>query len=83
MGNSTIIELNHDQWMDIFESEETQKQFLSQIREQFSAFRYNRQYILGGKVIAGFHRSGKIYKDWTNFKKKLDKHYEGVPKLRV
>lgn len=69
MGNTTIIELNHDEWHDIFESETSQRIFLTQIQEQFHHYKHSGKKILGGRVIAGFHRSGKINDKWCNFKK--------------
>lgn len=68
MGNTTIIELNHDQASDIFYNDISEKHFLQQIRNQLSAFEYNGKDILGGKVIVGFHRSGRIYDMWISFK---------------
>lgn len=70
MGNTTVIELNHDRWDEIFHSEETEKEFLNQIRRQYSAFEFSGKQILGGEVICGFHRSGIIYEAWMKFKKR-------------
>ena len=72
MGNTTIIELNHDRWDEIFHSEETKKEFLSQLERQFSAFEFSGNQILGGKVLAGFHRSGFVYDKWIAFKKRME-----------
>jgi hypothetical protein len=57
--------------MDIFENKKSEQMFLQQLREQFAAFRHNGQRILGGRVIAGFHRSGPIYDKWIEFKEKM------------
>lgn len=73
MGNTTIIELNHDQANEIFYNDITEKEFLRQIRTQLSSFEYNGKEILGGKVIWGFHRSGFIYDLWEKFKDTLGK----------
>ena len=70
MGNTTIIELNHDQAEEIFRDENSQKIFLEQIREQLSCFGRNGKFIQGGRVVAGFHRSGNIYNAWSKFKDK-------------
>ena len=72
MGNTTIIELNHDKVEEIFQDEETQKIFLNQIYQQLATFEHSRQKIQGGKVLAGFHRSGTIYNKWIKFKKKMN-----------
>ena len=71
MGNTTIIELNHDRWDEIFHSEETQKEFLYQLHRQLSAFEFSGKNILGGKVLDGFHRSGFVYDKWIAFKKRM------------
>jgi hypothetical protein len=73
MGNTTIIELNHDQWAEIFQDDGSQQEFLRQIREQLACMSYNGKDIVGGKVIAGFHRSGKIYDLWMKFKERASK----------
>jgi hypothetical protein len=74
MGNTTIIELNHDLSQEIFYNDITEKRFLEQIRRQLSAFEYNGKDILGGKVIWGFHRSGFVYDLWEKFKESLRKY---------
>lgn len=71
MGNTTIIELNHDRHNEIFKSEKTKNEFLEQIREQLSSYKYNGESIRGGRVILGFHRSGIIEDRWSLFKEWL------------
>ena len=71
MGNTTIIELNHDQANEIFQSEVTKLTFLMEIEAQLKAFEYSGREILGGKVLAGFHRSGSVYDKWIKFKFKM------------
>lgn len=71
MGNTTVIELDHDRWNEIFESEESKKYFLFQLERQFAAFEQNGCQILGGKVLDGFHRSGIHYENWMKCKKKM------------
>jgi hypothetical protein len=71
MGNTTLIELDHDRWNEIFESEESKQYFLFQLERQFSAFEMNGKDILGGKVLEGFHRSGIHYKNWMKCKEKM------------
>lgn len=68
MGNTTIIELNHDLSNEILDNKD---EFLLQIADQLSHFAHNGKAILGGKIIAGFHRSGKIYEKWEKFKASL------------
>lgn len=69
MGNTTIIELNHDRWNEISENKE---EFILQILNQIHCMNLTGKDIHGGKVIAGFHRSGKVYAKWTKFKKGLN-----------
>lgn len=57
--------------MEIFTNEKTEQMFLNQIREQLSAFEFSGKDIRGGKVLAGFHRSGSTYEKWIKFKKKM------------
>jgi hypothetical protein len=71
MGNTTIIELNHDRVDEIFHNEATQSIFLNQIKTQLSTFEYSGSEILGGKVLAGFHKSSVINDKWTRFKKRM------------
>jgi hypothetical protein len=68
MGNTTIIELNHDQ---VAEIKDHPQEFVQQILDQLGSFEYSGKEILGGKVIAGFHRSGHIYDMWEKFKQRL------------
>lgn len=71
MGNTTIIELNHDRWDEIDKNREN---FVRQILQQLSTAEYTGQDILGGKVIAFFNRypENRIYRSWENFKKKWE-----------
>ncbi|MCK9542082.1 MAG: hypothetical protein M0R03_08640 [Novosphingobium sp.] len=71
MGNTSIIEINHDQCTEITDNPQ---KFVDQIIEQMSFFKHNGKRILGGKVIAGFHRSGKINDLWCKFKKIIIKY---------
>lgn len=68
MGNTSIIEINHDQCHEI---NDNPLKFAEQIKEQMSFYKHSGRRILGGKVIAGFHRSGKINNMWCDFKKKF------------
>lgn len=68
MGNSTIIEFNHDRWDEIFSTEETQKEFLQQLREQFACAKHTGKSIKGGYVVAFFNRYDKINDVWCKFK---------------
>ena len=63
MGNTTVIELDHDLSHEIKKNPE---EFVKQILMQLQHFAYSSDMymytkddnrILGGKVIAGFHRS--------------------------
>ncbi len=67
MGNTTIIELNHDQASEIESSPDT---FVRMLLEQMSAAEHTGHHIPGGKIIAFFHRSGDIDKAWEKFKRK-------------
>ncbi len=66
MGNTTIIELDHDRTYEIQESPDT---FLRAIREQCASFEHTGQRIPGGRIIAGFHRSGPMNDAWNKFVK--------------
>lgn len=67
MGNTTIIELNHDQAHEI---EEHKELFLDQIRRQLSANEFEGKRIEGGRVVCFFHRhDSPIERAWTKFKK--------------
>lgn len=72
MGNTTIIELDHDQADEI---EKNPKGFVRIILEQLSAAEHTGHYIPGGKIIAFFHRSGDIDKAWEKFKQKWGQMY--------
>ena len=68
MGNTTIVELDHDRFEEI---EKNKLGFAEQILEQLRAGTYDKKEILGGEIVTWFHRSGKIYVRWVNFKKRL------------
>jgi len=67
MGNTTIIELNHDLWNAI---QENPDRFISEILEELGSGNGRKKPIVGGYIIMGFHRSGTIYQAWEKFKKK-------------
>ena len=68
MGNTTIIELNHDLASEI---ENNQKKFLEQVIDQLRSFKFKGKLIQGGKVVTAWNRGdSKIDKDWSKFKKK-------------
>ncbi len=67
MGNSTIIEINHDQAHEI---EEDRIRFAEVVLMQCRAAEYTGQRIPGGRIIAFFHRSGPVYDAWIDFKHK-------------
>lgn len=69
MGNTTIIELNHDLADEI---EKNKDLFVQQILEQLRAGCDFQQSIEGGKIIAFFPRynENKKYCAWERFKKK-------------
>ena len=64
MGNTTIIELNHDYAHEI---ESNPEEFIRVIMEQLSAAEHTGDRIPGGRVIAFFHRSGPIETAWNRF----------------
>ncbi len=67
MGNTTVIELNHDRAKEIDDHPE---RFMKQIKEQLNCAEHTGQYIVGGRIIAFFHRSGPIEQAWEKWKKK-------------
>ena len=69
MGNTTIIELNHDQYEEI---EKNKDIFVEHILEQLKAGHDYQYDILGGRVIAFFPRydDNKKYRAWERFKQK-------------
>lgn len=71
MGNSTIIELNHDRWGEIYKDEESKQAFLNQIREQFQSFKHDKKDILGGEVILSCSRYDKRYDKFCKFVKEI------------
>ena len=78
MGNSTIIELNHDRWDEIYRDEESQKEFLEQIRQQLQYGEIaNKKELRGGRVVLFCHREDKRYDKFLDFKKSIDKQFSG------
>lgn len=70
MGNTTIIELDHDRTQEIRENPEG---FVGQILEQLQSSKWTGREILGGRVIAFFPRWGySIEKAWNRWKKKWE-----------
>jgi len=67
MGNTTIIEIDHDQTHEI---EENKEGFVEVVLMQCRAAEYTGQHIPGGRIVAFFHRSGPIEEAWNNFKRK-------------
>lgn len=69
MGNTTLIELNHDL---IDEIEKNKDLFVNQILEQLRAGCDFQQNIEGGKIVAFFPRynENKKYRAWGRFKAK-------------
>lgn len=72
MGNTTIIELNHDQFDEI---EKNKDLFVEQILEQLRVGVDFQQDIEGGKIIAFFPRyaDNRKYCAWERFKAKWSK----------
>ena len=72
MGNTTIIELNHDQTDEI---EKNKEGFVNQILIQLRQGHDARQFIEGGFVVAFFPRysDNKKYKAWERWKNKWGK----------
>lgn len=69
MGNTTIIELNHDLYYEI---EKNKDLFVKQILEQLRVGNDFQQDIEGGKIVAFFPRynNNRKYLAWERFKKK-------------
>jgi len=67
MGNTTIIELDHDRAYEIIDSPD---EFVRAISEQLSSAKHTGNRIPGGRVIRFFHRSGVIEDAWNKFKQK-------------
>ncbi len=65
MGNTTIIEINHDQTQEI---ENDKEAFVGCVLEQCRAATHTGRRIPGGRIIVFFHRSGLIDKAWEAFK---------------
>ena len=84
MGNTTIIEINHDRCGEI---EDNPEEFVQAIKEQMGCFKYSNMTekrgewhdgrIPGGYVIAGFHRSDNTTdRLWEKFKSALRTYYQ-------
>ena len=73
MGNTTIIELNHDFFMDI---EKDKVGFADKILAHLGHGNWNEmpKRIPGGQIVCSFHRSpGHHHDQWYKFKDKLEK----------
>ena len=69
MGNTTVIELNHDQAQEIIGDPTV---FITQIDRQLSANEFEGKHIVGGRVICMFHRSDSaVYRAWNRFVKRF------------
>ena len=65
MGNTTIIELNHDQYSEI---EDHPELFVEQILEQLRTMNNDGKYIQGGSIVCSFNRSGgTLDREWQKF----------------
>ena len=74
MGNTTVIELNHDLTREI---EDNPDLFVQQILNQLRAGYYDDKNILGGTVICCFNRNGYFPdNEWEEFKTKIRKSRE-------
>jgi len=91
MGNTTIIEINHDRWGEI---QDDKVAFADAVIAQCSSMEHSRKVektgkiwdgsIPGGQVIAGFHRSkGRVYDAWEAFKTKLIGIYQDQLSQRI
>lgn len=67
MGNTTIIEIDHDRAYEIDDNQDT---FIRCVLEQCSTADHTGERLPGGRFVAFFHRSGEIEKAWNDFKKK-------------
>ena len=77
MGNSTVIEFNHDTMHEIFKSDESKLAFLKQLESQMNYGHPNYSWredtsVIGGRVIFFSHRDDKPYKLFQDFKFKLN-----------
>lgn len=71
MGNTTIIELNHDLAGEI---EKNPDDFVYFVLEQLRQGSWTGKSILGGKVIAFFHRGDTTEDElWEEFKEDMRK----------
>ena len=68
MGNTTIIEIDHDRTHEI---EDDKDKFIECVLEQCRAATYTGKRIPGGRIAAFFHRSGPMEKAWNDYTKKL------------
>ncbi len=67
MGNTTIIEIDHDLTHEI---EDDREAFVNCIILQCANAMHTGKRIPGGRIVAFFHRSGPILTAWEKFKKK-------------
>ncbi len=69
MGNTTIVELNHDLCSDI---EDNRDIFIEEILNQLRGNDHEGKFIKGGRVVVFFHRSDSpVYRAWNEFKEKF------------
>ena len=66
MGNTTILEINHDQYEEI---ENNKEEFVDSILDHLRYIN-SPKLIPGGKIVVVFHRSGKLYSSWIKWKKR-------------
>lgn len=75
MGNTTILELNHDLFHEIADDPEG---FVRQIQAQLRSFEYRGKRIRGGVVIAAWNRGDNLIdRDWQTFKERHRDKKEG------
>lgn len=70
MGNSTIIELNHDLYSEI---EKNPQKFVDAILKQLQHMDGNGTPIPGGHIIRGDSRYGEWYEEFSKMKKRWAK----------
>jgi hypothetical protein len=76
MGNSTVIEFNHDTMHEIFDDETKCLKFLDQLRNQMNYGYPNTSqrgddYMIGCKLVFFSHRDDPPYLMFEEFKQKL------------
>jgi hypothetical protein len=78
MGNTTIIELNHDKYREI---EEHPELFIEQILEQLRTMNNDGGYIQGGSIVCSFNRNnGTLDREWQKFLLRVGKFIIGINK---